>query len=577
MTVVDDQVTYTIDVVSPTADKYGEGSFSLAPRLPSLEGKTLGLLWNAKANGDTALRRAAELLSERVPNLTVKFFNGHMPCSPELLKQAAAESDAIIACTADCGSCTSWLTHDCIQIERMGVPTVIIASAGFEHDIHASAQAFAMPTQQFVVVPSVYNHLSTEETIAQTEPVVDDILRLLTRGVSAEDLAVVSGSGRSSETFTGKNELEAFEDFNEAFHDRNWTDGYPVCPPTPERVAALVAGVDGAPDDVVCILPPGNGEATAAKIAANAAMAGCEPQDMPVIMAALRAVARKENEGPIRVCLMSTGAHAPLILVNGPIAKDLGINGARCCLGPAKQNAVNTRIGRAFHMCLKNLARWVPGVMDLDSIGTARKNIVVLAENEDESPWEPYHVSQGYAPTDSTVTVVFTAGEWDISLQGHIDGTQLAHAIGSVGVANNTGCSLGTFGQDLESIPLGRLLLVPPPHAIPVAEAGFSKQEFEHFLWEKGSEPVGRLVEPMRKLYADGKTRKAYDWMFELSDEDAWQQTLPVIEKPELYHVVVAGSVRAKDLLMPLRTLPETELVTNTPQGGRQDAPVQKA
>lgn len=148
-----------------------------------------------------------------------------------------------------------------------------------------------------------------------------------------------------------------------------------------------------------------------------------------------------------------------------------------------------------------------------------------------------------------------------------MDGVQLAHAIGSVGVANNTGCSLGTFGQDLESIPLGRMLPVPPPHAIPIAEAGFSKRQFEYFLWEKGVEPVGRLVEPMRKLYADGKTRKAYDWMFDLSREQAWQQTSTVIEKPELYHVVVAGSVRAKDLLMPLRTLPETELVTRTPQG----------
>ena len=111
------------------------------------------------------------------------------------------------------------------------------------------------------------------------------------------------------------------------------------------------------------------------------------------------------------------------------------------------------------------------------------------------------------------------------------------------------------------------MLPVPPPHAIPIAEAGFSKRQFEYFLWEKGVEPVGRLVEPMRKLYADGKTRKAYDWMFDLSREQAWQQTSTVIEKPELYHVVVAGSVRAKDLLMPLRTLPETELVTRTPQG----------
>jgi hypothetical protein len=296
-------------------------------------------------------------------------------------------------------------------------------------------------------------------------------------------------------------------------------------------------------------------------------MAGCRPDDMPVLMAILRAVSRKENEGPIRVCLMSTGAHAPLVLINGPVAAELGVNGGRCCLGPGRQNAANIRISRAFHLCLKNIARWVPGVMDLDSIGTPRKNIVVLAENEEESPWEPYHVSKGFAATDSTVTVVFTAGEWDISLQGHVDGHQLARAIGSMGVANNTGYSLGTFGQDLTDIPLGRLLLVPPPHAIPVSEAGYSKQDFERFLWEQGTATVARVVEPMRKLYADGKTRKEFDWMFELSPEEAATRTVPVVEKPELYSVVVAGSVRAKDLLMPLRTLPETELITRTPDG----------
>jgi hypothetical protein len=331
----------------------------------------------------------------------------------------------------------------------------------------------------------------------------------------------------------------------------------------------MLEGVDGSPDDVVCILPPGNGEATVAKVAVNAVMAGCEPGDMQVVMAALRAISHEENEKVIRQALMSTSAHAPLVLVNGPVTQELGINGGRCCVGPGKQNAVNTRISRAVHLCLKNIARWIPGVMDLDSIGTARKNIVVLAENSEETPWEPYHVSKGYAPTDSTVTVFFTCGEWDVSLQGHIDGEQLAQAIACMGVANNMGYIMAMQGPTWESIPLGRLLLVPPPHAIPVAEAGYTKQAFEHLLWEKGVAPIGRLIEPMRKLHADGKTRKEFDWMFELSDEEAAKQTAPVIEFPEQYSVVVAGSVRAKDLLMPLRALPETELVTRTPGGAR--------
>lgn len=570
MTLLENPVADALNIVTPTADKFGEGSFTLAERPASLEGKTLGLLWNAKANGDVALKRAGELLSERIPSLTVKFYSGNLPCSPELLKRAAAESDVVIACTADCGSCTSWITHDCVQLERAGVPTVILATAGFEHDIVASAQAFAMPTQQFVVVPRGYNNLTTEEAIAQTDPVIDDALRLLTRSTSTtigEFDGYALGRSNARETFIAENGRSAFEAFNAAFHDRNWTDGYMVHPPTPDRVARMLEGIDGSPDDVVCFLPPGNGEATAAKVAVNAVMAGCEPGDMQVVMAALRAIAHKENEKVIRQALMSTSAHAPLVLVNGPIAKELGVNGGRCCIGPGKQNAVNTRISRAVHLCLKNIARWIPGVMDLDSIGTARKNIVVLAENQDETPWEPYHVSRGYEATDSTVTVFFTCGEWDVSLQGHLDGEQLAQAIACMGVANNMGYIMAMQGPSWRSIPLGRLLLVPPPHAVPVAEAGYTKKEFEHLLWEKGTAPVARLIEPMRKLHADGKTRKEFDWMFELSEEEAWRQTAPVVETPEQYSVVVAGSVRAKDLLMPLRALPETELVTRVPGG----------
>ena len=570
MTLLQEPVSDTLSIVTPTADKYGEGSYPLAARPESLEGKTLGLLWNAKANGDVALKRAGEILAQRIPNLTVKFFSGNLPCSAELLKQAAAEADAVIACTADCGSCTSWITHDCVQLERAGVPTVIICTAGFEHDIIASAQAFAMPTEQFVVVPRGYNNISEEEAVAQTDPVVDDILRLLTRGTSEtieEFDSYALGKSDARETFTGTDELSAFEAFNAAVFERNWTDGYMVHPPTPARVARMLEGVDGSPDAVVCVLPPGNGQATVAKVAANAVMAGCEPADMQVVMAALRAIAHKANEKVIRQALMSTSAHAPLVLVNGPVAKELGINGGRCCIGPGKQNVVNTRISRAVHMCLRNIARWIPGVMDMDSIGTARKNIVVLAENEEETPWEPYHVSKGYEPNESTVTVFFTCGEWDVSLQGHIDGEQLAQAIACMGVANNMGYIMAMQGPTWRSIPLGRLLLVPPPHAIPVAEAGYTKKAFEHLLWEKGVAPISRLIEPMRKLHADGKTRKEFDWMFELSDEEAAKQTAPVIEMPEQYSVVVAGSVRAKDLLMPLRALPETELVTRTPGG----------
>ena len=169
-----------VDVLDPRPDSHGGPPAKTAPRLDSLEGKTIGLLWNGKANGDVALRRAAELIGERHTDVKFKFYSGSMPCPPELLDELVNECDAAIGCTADCGSCTSWMTHDCVQIERKGLPTVIIASHGFEHDVEVSARAFAMPDPFYVVVPQVYNNLDEAAAAGQTEPVVEQIVARLT-------------------------------------------------------------------------------------------------------------------------------------------------------------------------------------------------------------------------------------------------------------------------------------------------------------------------------------------------------------------------------------------------------------
>jgi hypothetical protein len=553
-----------LEVLDPTPKSHGGKPVKTAPRLDSLEGKTVGLLWNGKALGDVALRRTAELIAEQVPNVTFNFYSGSMPCGPALLNQVAAECDAAIGCTADCGSCTSWLVHDCVQLERKGKPTVIIASAGFEHDVEASARAFAMPDPFYVVAPRVYNNLDEAQALAQTDPLVTEVLTKLVTGATVGRVgANGNGNGKGSWTYSSTDDINALIDFNQDFLDRDWGDGYPLWPPTRKAVDELIGGVDGDKGDVVCLLPPGNGEATVEKVAVNAAMAGCRPEEMPVIMAALRAIA---NMRPVpRGALMSTSAHAPLVLVNGPLGQSLGINGKRACLGPGKQNAVNIRISRAIVCSLKNIGSWSPGVMDMDTIGTTRKHIVVVAENEDESPWEPYHVSQGYEQTDDAVTVFFTSGEWDISIQGHVDPQQLARAVASFSGGNNSGGYFTSLGGNAEFGSLGRLLFMPPPHAIPIAESGFTKRGLEKFMYHQGKEPVSRLIEPIRKLHKDGKIKPEWQWLFDLSDDEARRLTLPVIERPEWYSIVVVGTIRAKDLLMPTRVAPLTEPITRTP------------
>ena len=553
----------TIEVLDPRPDQHGGPPVKTAPRLDSLEGKTIGLLWNGKANGDVALRRTAELIGELYADVKFKFYSGSMPCSPALLDQLVDECDAAIGCTADCGSCTSWMTHDCVQIERKGLPTVILASHGFEHDVEVSARAFAMPDPFYVVAPLVYNNLTEQQAVAQTEPMVHEIVSRLT----VADIGTRSSLDSQplpSWSYTAPDPTSLLLKFNRDFMTRDWGDGYPLWPPTRRAVDELIGGVDGNPDDLVCMLPPGNGEATVEKVAVNAAMAGCRPEEMPVVMAALRVIA---NIRPVpRGALMSTSAYAPLLLVNGPMAKRLGINGGRTCLGPGRQNEVNIRISRAVVFCLKNIGSWYPGVMDLDTIGTTRKHIVVVAENEDESPWEPYHVSRGYRTTDDVVTVFWTSGELDVSIQGHTDPQHLARSIASFSGGNNSSGYFTNLGGTGDT-GLGRLLFLAPPHAQPLAgEGGFSKAGLEKFMFHHGGEPISRMIEPVRKLHQDGKIRPEWEWLFDLSDDAARQLTLPVIEKPEWYSIVVVGSVRAKDLLMPTRQKPNSELITDKPR-----------
>src|SRR5690606_1979463 len=247
--------------------------------------------------------------------------------------------------------------------------------------------------------------------------VIDEIIACLTnQKQSGEGSALPEYQGESLE-FKGPDILAALENFNHCFVEQEWGDGYPLLPPTASRVGELLAELERDPHELICLLNPGMGHATVEAVATNCAMAGCSADEMRVVVAALRAISK--TPPPLdKSVLMSTGAFAPLLLVSGPVAERLRVNGGRCCLGPGRANSVNLRIGRAVTLCLKNLGRWIPGVMDLDTIGTPRKFKLCLAENMEESPWESYHVSQGFRPDDSTVTVLHTTGEWHYDIHG---------------------------------------------------------------------------------------------------------------------------------------------------------------
>lgn len=295
-----------------------------------------------------------------------------------------------------------------------------------------------------------------------------------------------------------------------------------------------------APDHLVCDMPPGFGLATVEKIAVNAAMAGARPAHMPVIIAAVKALSQLGPHGG-KSLLMSTSCHAPMLVVNGPIAQELGINPGSG-LGPGRDNQVNIVIGRAFSLCLRNLGYWYPGQMDMDTIGTTRKFVHCIAENEAMSPWEPYHVDKGFKRDESAISIFVTDGELDVQDQGNTTGEGLLKTIAY-------GCTFGTRSLG-DRHTAERLIFMPPDVAGPVGAQGFSKRGAKEFIHLHANASLGKMIQYM-PLEGEARVAANWKWLEGLSEQERLDMTVPVLESADRYDIVVIGADRAKTLVMP--------------------------
>jgi hypothetical protein len=183
---------------------------------------------------------------------------------------------------------------------------------------------------------------------------------------------------------------------------RGWSDGLPVISPTPERVERMLAYCDRDFDQPVVKIPPRYGAATPIRVAANAVMAGCKPEYFPLVLLALEAMA----EGPYNLYGTQATTHpcTPLLIFNGPVAAELGINSGHNAMG--NYFRANAAIGRAVRLALVNIGAAIPGTGDMATAGTPAKFTFCVAENEAASPWEPLHVERGFPRESSAVTVV---------------------------------------------------------------------------------------------------------------------------------------------------------------------------
>ena len=178
----------------------------------------------------------------------------------------------------------------------------------------------------------------------------------------------------------------------ELCHEKGWSDGLPVVPPTAELVAAMLDACALEPDHEVAFIENRQVSVRAEKIAINAVLAGCKPEYMPVIVATVEALADPlyGYHGPAT----STGGAGVLMIVNGPIARELGMNNGHNLFGPGWR--ANATMGRAVRLIMRNTIGTLPGTLDQSSLGHPGKYSYCIAENEEDSPWSPLHTSRGF-------------------------------------------------------------------------------------------------------------------------------------------------------------------------------------
>ena len=194
---------------------------------------------------------------------------------------------------------------------------------------------------------------------------------------------------------------DSLEEVYEYVCSQKWGDGLPIIPPTEERVWKFIDYIDREPDEILGEMPPVDGIVTIEKIAINAVMAGCLPEYMPVLIAAVEAML--EPEFNLQAIQATTNPAAPLAIINGPIRHQFNINCGRGCLGPGWR--ANATIGRAIRLILINIGGGLPGVTDKATHGMPGKYCFCFGEDEEGNPWEPLHVERGFDKETSTVTI----------------------------------------------------------------------------------------------------------------------------------------------------------------------------
>lgn len=456
----------TYAALDPRGDLPNIQRIPLSPRIADLSGKRIYIVqsWEGGRGGfDPIAADLTRRLQQRFPGVKVTLKERNVRYSeddPRLWAEMKANADAFVYLVAPSSSTTSYAFKWSAKLEGMGLPGTVVFYDTLTSVRDATNLREGAPVRSVAFAYPI-DTIAAATRAAQVEEVIETLRRPLTAGEARRD--IVPPPSRPRVAVNG--DLAAVQRF---FHERGWTDGLPVIPPTEAAVAAMLKGTSHRPDEVVSqAFMPESLRVTVRHVAINAVMAGCEPQHMPVLLAAIEAAGKWNLNSMLR----STNSFAFMQVVNGPIAREIGMNGGVNAVGPG--NHANAVIGRAFRLFIINLGGGEPGLNIMAVIGNNANYSLAFAENEAESPWPSFAESRGFKKAESTLTLF--SGGWAHS-GNFSEGTTLADA-----------------AKDMAryQIPSGALLIISPKRAEALARQGYDRARVRDELWREAARPVG--------------------------------------------------------------------------------------
>jgi len=421
-----------------------------------------------------------------------------------------------------------------IVAEKAGIPAVSFVITDFIPLANHTAKGEGMAGIRIAEYPgSIQTHSDAEIDKAVEERVVDQIVKGLT-GQVQEEKTEVTGTDPRDIVFKG-----TFEEVNEFFYRRGWTDGLPVVPPTVEKIKRFLEYTDRKVDEEIAVLPLAYLRATPWNIAANAIMAGCLPEYMPVLISAVEAISDPEFR---LKDIGNTCGCRPFLLIGGPIAKKLGIFSGTGLISPgarklgATSSAANpnSTIGRALHLIIQNIAGFRPGESEMSVFG--HPQTFVIAEDDEENPWEPYRVDSGFDKDTSTVTAMAWMGT--IGPESETKGDRADLHLMSIGRELRNG--LHPIAYRFGSRVMVAVLIVPPIAGV-IAADGYTKREAAQQIFKHSYKSIKEINERLR-----GEMASIHEYMeggnlpssFDLPPDEE----IPAVLSPDMINIIVCGS-----------------------------------